>query len=293
VPVRKAVIPAAGFGTRLYPATKAVKKELFPIVGQDGICRPAIQYNVEELVTAGVEEICLVVQPGDEKDFRDYFSAPDPVLEAKLKPQHLRYSRDLEALGRCLTFAYQERQEGFGHAVFCAREAVGDEPFLLVLGDHVFHTSEGPSCSEQMAQIFERYQASITSVCRVSSDLLPHLGAVAGERLPENPSVLRITHLKEKPSLDYAQKHLHVAGLADDEYYCHFGIHVFTPAIFDCLEYLVRNDIRERGEIQLTAAQALLVGREPYYAYEIEGERYDIGLPHEYARTVRLMARPA
>lgn len=293
MPIRKAVIPAAGFGTRLYPATKAVKKELFPVVGHDGICRPAIQYSVEELINAGVEEVCIVVQPGDEKDFKEYFTAPSPALQAKLKPQHLEHSRNLEEIGKHITFAYQEKQEGYGHAVYCAREVIGDEPFVLLLGDHVFHTDEGPSCTEQIVALFEKHKATITSVCRVTSDLLPHLGAIAGEPIADEPGLIRVTEFKEKPNLDYAERHLRVKGLAKDEYYCHFGIHAFTPGIFDRLEHLITHNIRNRNEFQLTDAQHLLAQAEPYYAYEITGERYDIGLPQEYVRTVRLMARPS
>ena len=292
VRIRKAVIPAAGFGTRLYPATKAVKKELFPIVGPDGICRPALQYNIEEIVAAGIEQVCVIVQPGDEGDFRSYFSAPTPELAAKLKPPHLALSANLEALGRKITYAYQAKQEGYGHAVYCAREFVGDEPFLLLLGDHVFATTAGPSCTEQIIQVFEQYDATVSSVCRVGTDLLPHLGAIAGEPLAEDPRVIRVREFKEKPSLDYAARHLRVKGLADDEYYCHFGTHVFKPGIFTMLESLISRNVRERGEFQLTAAQHLLAQREPYYAYEITGDRYDIGLPLEYVRTVKLMARP-
>jgi UTP--glucose-1-phosphate uridylyltransferase len=127
----------------------------------------------------------------------------------------------------------------------------------------------------------------------VGPDLLPHLGAIAGEPVPDDHRVIRVTEFKEKPNLDYAQRHLRVPGLAPDEYYCHFGIHAFTPRIFDKLEYLIRRNIRERNEFQLTAAQDLLAREEEYYAYEIVGERYDIGLPQEYVRTIRLMARPA
>ena len=290
--IKKAVIPAAGFGTRLYPATKAVKKELFPVVGPDGVCRPAIQYSVEELAEAGVEEICIIVQPGDGEDFKKYFSAPSPELEAKLKPHHRTYSDYLDALGKRICFAYQVKQEGYGHAVYCAREFVGDQPFLLLLGDHVYWTTEGPSCSEQMIGLQERFGCSITAVCRVTSELLPHLGAIAGDPLPDNALLIQVREFKEKPNLDYAQKHLRVPGLAEDEYYCHFGMHAFTPGIFEELEYLIRNNIRDRSEYQLTAAQHRLVQRESYLAYEITGERYDIGLPQEYARTVRLLARP-
>ena len=290
--IRKAVIPAAGFGTRVYPASKAVKKELFPVVGPDGVCRPAIQYNVDELVAAGVEQICLVVQPGDEGVFQGYFSAPSDEMLAKLKPEHAAHSQRLAELGRTIAFARQETPEGYGHAVYCAREFIGDEPFILLLGDHVFRAPPGPSCAEQLIQVQAKYGCAVTAVCRVGADQLPHLAAIAGQRLPDDPRVIRVEEFREKPEEGYAREHLRVAGLAPGEWYGHFGMHAFTPGIFDALQHLIDNDLREGREFQLTAAQQLLATRETYYACEIAGERHDIGLPAEYVRTVQSMARP-
>lgn len=290
MPLKKAVIPAAGFGTRVYPASRAVKKELFPVVGADGVCRAAIHYSVAELVAAGIEQVCVIVQPGDERDFRDYFSVPSPDLAAKLKPEHETVSDELARLGESVTFAYQEEQLGYGHAVYCARDFVEGEPFLLLLGDHVFR-APGPTCSEQMISVQARRGGSVTAVNRLGPDQLPYFGAIAGRPVEGDPRVIRVSEFKEKPSVEYARRNLRVHGLPEDVFLCHFGMHSFSPRIFDMLERLMREGRRERGEIQLTTAQHLLAQEEPYHAYEIEGERFDLGLPREYAETVWAMAK--
>ena len=289
--IRKAVIPAAGFGTRVYPASSAVKKELFPVVGPDGICRAAIHYSVAELAAAGVEDICIVTRPGDDADFRDYFSAPSHELVAKLKPEHEPISEELDSLGGLIRFAFQETQEGYGHAVYCSREFVGDEPFLLLLGDHVFRSTCGASCCEQMIAAQERCRASVTAVNRAPEADLRFFGAIAGERAPDNPRMIRVSEFREKPEPEYARRRLRVGGLGEGEYFCHFGIHAFTPGIFEKLAQMISDSVREQGEIQMTTAQDMLAREEPYYAYEIRGERYDLGLPLEYVRSLAGMSR--
>ena len=140
--VRKAVIPAAGFGTRLFPASKATKKELFPIVDRDGIAKPAILLLVEEALGAGMEEVIIVVQKEDLPEFRSFFEEQVTIENYNKLPRHAQeYARRILEMGRKVKFALQTVQEGFGHAVYAAREAVGDEPFLLMLGDHLYRSN--------------------------------------------------------------------------------------------------------------------------------------------------------
>ena len=132
--VRKAVIPAAGFGTRLFPATKATKKELFPIIDRDGIAKPAILYIVEEALDAGLEEVIIIVQEGDLEEFQTFFKEQISIENYNKLPRYFQeYAQRILEIGRRVTFVIQSTQEGFGHAVYCARSAVGDEPFLLML----------------------------------------------------------------------------------------------------------------------------------------------------------------
>ena len=289
--IRRAVIPAAGFGTRVFPASRAVSKELFPVVGPDGVCRAAMHYGVAELAAAGVEEICIVVRPGDETDFSVYFSPPSDHLHSKLRPEQEIVARELSDLGERIRFAYQTSQEGFGHAVYCAREFVGSEPFLLLLGDHLFRAPAAESsCCEQMIAVQERYGGNVTAVNRLPESQLPFFGAIAGRRLAGDPSVIEVAEFREKPAPEYARRRLRVDGLAEGEYLCHFGIHAFTPGVFEQLARIMAEGMREGGEIQMTTAQALLAEAETYHAYEIRGERFDLGLPEEYVRTVAAMA---
>jgi mevalonate kinase len=137
--VRKAVIPAAGFGTRLFPASKATKKELFPIVDRDGIAKPVILFLVEEALSAGIEEVIIIVQENDLQDFRAFFQEQVTIENYNKLPRHFQeYAQRILEIGRRITFVTQTTQEGFGHAVYCARGAIGDEPFLLILGDNMY-----------------------------------------------------------------------------------------------------------------------------------------------------------
>ncbi|MFA9406892.1 MAG: sugar phosphate nucleotidyltransferase, partial [Anaerolineales bacterium] len=155
--VRKAVIPAAGFGTRLFPATKAAKKELFPIVDRDGIAKPAILLIVEEALHAGVEEVIIIVQEHDLEAFHSLFNEQITIENYnKLSRPFQEYAQQILEMGHRVTFVIQHTQEGFGHAVYCARDAIGEEPFLLMLGDHLYRSSSERSCAEQLITAYQQ-----------------------------------------------------------------------------------------------------------------------------------------
>src|SRR5580704_995811 len=157
--VRKAVITAAGRGSRQYPASTAVQKEMFPLVDRDGLAKPVIQIIGEEAIDSGIEEICIITQPGEEKQYRDYFRrmSDDEAKRFRGKDWAILESEKLGAFGERLHFAEQHTPEGFGHAVYQAREFVGNEPFLLLLGDHVYISDTKDRCARQLIKIFEQY----------------------------------------------------------------------------------------------------------------------------------------
>ncbi|NEO10130.1 sugar phosphate nucleotidyltransferase, partial [Moorena sp. SIO3I8] len=211
--VRKAVIPAAGFGTRLFPATKVVKKELFPIIDRDGRAKPVIMAIVEEAVSAGIEEVGIVVQKSDRKHFEDLFkSPPKPELFDKLSPENQAYSQYLQDLGQRITFLIQEEQEGYGHAVFCAKEWVNDQPFLLLLGDHVYASDHETSCASQVLNVYNQVDHSVVALTVMPGEIIHKAGCVTGI-WEESESQLRVTELYEKPTLEYARAHLHMEGM--------------------------------------------------------------------------------
>jgi len=285
--VRKALIPAAGYGTRLFPATKATKKELFPVIDRDGIAKPAILLIVEEVLNAGIEEVIIIVQEDDLDDFKSFFNEQISIENYNKLPRHFQdYARQLLEIGRHIKFITQTAQEGFGHAVYCAREAIGNEPFLLLLGDHLYRSNTDRSCAQQLIDAYHQHGASIVGLRRTAEDQIAAFGTVAGVWL-DGGDLLNITEFAEKPTIDYARSHLLVPGLPEDEYLTLFGQYIIKPQIFDFLEEHIQNNVRERGEFQLTSALDRLRQEEGFHGLIVDGKRYDIGLPEHYLETLR------
>jgi len=284
--VRKAVIPAAGFGTRLFPATKGVKKELFPIIDRDGRAKPVIMVIVEEAMSAGIEEIGIVAQKGDRALFEDFFKTPpSEELFKKLSPENQEYSQYLQDLGNRITILTQEEQEGYGHAVYCAKEWVKDEPFLLMLGDHLYASDTETSCARQVLDVYEQVGQSVVGLSVMPEAILHKVGCVTGF-WQESDSILSVTQIYEKPDIEYARSHLHVEGMADDLFLGLFGIYALKPKIFDFLEEHISQNFRERGEFQLTSCLDRLRQEEGITGYLVKGQYFDMGMPEFYRQTM-------
>ena len=284
--VRKAVIPAAGFGTRLFPASKAIKKELFPIIDRDGRPKPVIMAIVEEAINAGIEEVCLVVQSRDRELFEEFFKTP-PAIENfnKLSKEDQEYCRHLMNLGCRISFVTQDVQDGFGHAVFCAQKWVNGEPFLLMLGDHLYASDNEISCTRQLLDIYDRVGHSVVGLKVTHVDKLHHFGCVTGA-WQEPDSILSVTEFYEKPDAEYARQHLHVAGMDADHFLTVFGMYVLTPQIFDYLEENITHNFREHGEFQLTSCLDKLRKEDQFSGYLVKGRRFDIGVPEAYRQAM-------
>lgn len=292
--VRKAVITAAGRGTRQYPASAAVQKELFPLVDRDGLTKPVVQIIGEELLDSGIEEICIITQPGEEKNYREYFRRMNNE-EAKIfrgKDWAILESEKLGAFGDRLHFAEQRTPEGFGHAVFQARDFVGDEPFVLMLGDHIYISDIRDRCVLQHVKVFEQYRCDAVTGVKPTLEKLLHLfGVVKGNPIDASKGIHRAELIFEKPSVEIAREKLVTPGLPAGNYLAHFGIYVFSPRIFDSIEHLIRNDLREKGEIQLTAAQEHMRQQvDKYWCIEVQGQRYDTGIPYGLMETQLALA---
>lgn len=284
--VRKAVIPAAGMGTRLFPASKVIKKELFPVMDSEGRIKPVILAIVEEALAAGIEDVCVVVQKDDRELFEGFFGTP-PAIETynKLSKENQAYNDYLLEVGRHVTLVSQEVQDGFGHAVHCASEWVGDEPFLLLLGDHLYASDTDVPCARQILDVFDRLGTSVVGLKTTPGSDIQNFGCVTGGWI-ESTSVLSITEFAEKPDLEYAEKHLRVDGVPADEYFSVFGQYVLKPTIFNFLEEHISHNIRERGEFQLTSCLDRLRQEDGFAGYVVKGRRFDIGLPEAYRQTV-------
>src|SRR5207302_979011 len=171
--VRKAIITAAGRGTRMYPATTTIQKEMLPLMDRDGICKPAIQLIIEEALDSGIEEVCLVVNPSNRAQIEQHFAAL-PLDQLKLfkgKDWALLESARIQQIAARLTFVVQESPEGYGHAVWCTRNFVGNEPFLLMLGDHIYTSGAEKRCARQALDVFALYGASVSAVQQTPREL--------------------------------------------------------------------------------------------------------------------------
>ncbi|OGP54940.1 MAG: UTP--glucose-1-phosphate uridylyltransferase [Deltaproteobacteria bacterium RBG_13_52_11] len=253
--IRKGVIPAAGLGTRFLPATKVVPKELLPIVD-----KPTIQYIVEEAVASGIEQVILITARGKGavEDHFDVSVELEEVLKRQKKEDLLQMVKELSEMVRMVAIR-QKEPKGLGHAVLCAREAVGEEPFAVLLGDDIVDAE--PPCLAQMVEVSRQKGGGVIALQRVPETETHLYGIIRGERVDER--VYRIQEMVEKPKPDQAPSNLAVIGR-----------YVLPPEIFPILE---NTPPGKGGEIQLTDALQVLARRMPLYGYEFVGDRYDAG----------------
>lgn len=199
--VRKAVIPAAGFGTRLFPASKAAKKELFPVIDRDGVAKPAILLIIEEALDAGIEEVIIIVKENDLGDFQSFFRQQVTIENFnKLPPESKTYAERILEIGRRISFVVQAAQEGFGQALYCAREHLGNDPFLLMLGDHIYRANGEKSCTKQVLEAYHKHRTSILGLRWTPEDQIANFGTVAGVWIEED-RLLNVTNLLRSQQL--------------------------------------------------------------------------------------------
>jgi UTP--glucose-1-phosphate uridylyltransferase len=268
LPVRKAVIPAAGMGTRFLPATKAVPKEMLPLID-----KPALQYIVEEAVSVGITDILIVTGRG-KRDIEDHFDRSpelEGLLERSGKEEELEQMRAVARLAR-IHYVRQGEPLGLGHAVGAARDHVGDEPFVVMLGDDLMHPKSGILAG--MLGAHERTGGSVLALKRVVGREVSLYGCAAVE--PVGESVVRVHDVIEKPTPEEAPSDLGMMGR-----------YVLTPAIFDAI---ARTRPGRGGEIQLTDAIKLLMESEPVYGYTFNEGRFDVGNKIDYLKATVIWA---
>lgn len=273
--IRKAVIPAAGFGTRMLPAAKAVPKELLPVLD-----RPTIQYVVEEAATAGVGDVLLVVSR-DKKAVEDHFDRMAELedrLVAGKKESLIASIKDLAAKVK-MHAVRQPEMKGLGDAVYQAKWHVSDEPFICMLGDTIFslspeHAATANLPAKALVEAYEKYGTSVVALEEVPAEKVSRYGIVGGTMVGDG--VIRIEQLVEKPSIEAAPSRLAIAAR-----------YLLTPTIFKCLE---ETKPGKGGEIQLTDALQLLLQREPIHGVVLKAKRHDIGNPVDWLRTNILFA---
>lgn len=247
--VRRAVVTAAGRSQRALP--------LQTLVDRDGVEKKALEVILDEAVAAGAEEIGLVVVPGDEEAYRSAAGGH---------------------VGR-LHFLPQSEPRGYGHAVFLARKFTAGQPFLHLVGDHLYIARSAARSARQVVEAAQAEQAAVSAVQPTRESMLPYYGAVGGRRVPQRAGLYEIQTVLEKPTPSEAEQVLTVSGLRAGYFLCFFGIHVLTPVVFDLLEESLARTPADKP-VLLSPVLAELARRERYLALEVEGQRYNIGVKY-------------
>ena len=253
--VRKAIIPAAGLGTRFLPATKAQAKEMLPIVD-----KPTLQYIIEEAIESGIEEI-LIVTGRNKKSIEDHFDRSVELeleLEQKGKTAMLEMVQDISNMVN-IHYIRQKEPKGLGHAIHCAKSFIGDEPFAVLLGDDIVDAST--PCLKQMIDAYDEYKTTVLGVQEVARENVDKYGILDVKHIEDR--VYKVKDMVEKPSIEEAPSNIAILGR-----------YIITPEIFNILENQAPG---KGGEIQLTDALQTLATKEAIYAYNFEGRRYDVG----------------
>lgn len=241
--IRKAVITAAGGNQRSLPLQTLI---------HDGVEKSVLSILIEQVLTANIDEICVVVWPGDES----------------------RYAQAAGNLAGSVRFVAQQHPRGYGHAIYCAREFVAGEPFLHMVGDHLYVSAAKPGV-QRLVELAEHESCSVSGVQPTQERLLSHFGAVAGRRLSGQPGVYRVETVIEKPTPTEAEQRLMVPGIRAGYYLCFFGIHVLTPTVMEILGRRLTNE--PHSSVTLSSVLAELARHEQYLALEDTGRRYDLG----------------
>jgi UTP--glucose-1-phosphate uridylyltransferase len=255
--IRKVVFPAAGLGTRFLPATKVIPKEMLALVD-----KPIIQYGIEEALASGIEHIIIVTGRGKSamEDHFDFSPELDATLERRGKRELLDLSRSVARMAR-ISYVRQKQPLGLGHAVLCAKEIVGDEPFAVILPDDVIDAN--PPCLSQMIDVFDKKHGSVLATMTIEGAAISAYGVLAGSPDPTNERIYNCTGMVEKPKLEDAPSKQAIIGR-----------YVLTPRIFTLLE---QTQPGAGGEIQLTDGIKALLKEERVFGYTFQGKRYDAG----------------
>ena len=278
--VRKAIIPVAGFGTRLYPATRALKKDFFPIPDKDGTVKPVILILLEELLKSGIEEVCLVLGSKEERLlYRDFFENPlsDEHLR-KLNPEMQEYENRILAIGKKLRYVYQKEKRGFGHAVYQAVDFANNEPVLLMLGDTLYRSDTGKPCALQLIEKYEQYNKLMVAIHAIELKDVSHYGILSGTWEDKNETELNISKMTEKPKASYAEEFLGVKCKdGQKKYMSVFGQYILTPEVFEQLHQDIVNSNDPTKEIELTSALDKVREQDGMMGVQLQGRMYDMG----------------
>lgn len=287
--VRKAIIPVAGFGTRLFPASHAISKDFFPIPDKDGMVKPVILILLEELIQSGIEEVCIVLGSEEERlKYRDFFETPlSEEYLGKLSPSMQEYENRILSIGRKLRYVYQKEKRGFGHAVFQAADFANNEPVLLLLGDTLYQTDSDKPCALQMIESYERINQLMVSIHPIPLAEVSHYGILSGTWEDKNETELSVSQMAEKPKASYAEEFLGVKCKdGSQKFLSVFGQYIITPEVFAQLRSDIADAADSNQEVELTSALDKVREKHGMTGVQLQGRMYDMGNFNAFAKCV-------
>jgi UTP-glucose-1-phosphate uridylyltransferase/mevalonate kinase len=279
--IRKAVIPLAGYGTRMFPATKAIKKEFLPVVDDDNLVKPMLLVLLESLINSGIEDICLVIRPNEEGLYNQFFDTLPDLYLRKLPEYLQQYNEKLSKIGSKISYVYQTEALGFGHAVLQSEQFANGEPVLLMLGDHLFSSCTNKSCISQLIDMYDYSETLTIGLFELSLDDVSNYGIVkiADNGIADNS--FKLSALIEKPQQDFAQSELAYCN----KYYGMF-MYVITQKVYTALAKDFAERDNSSDELPLTPALDSVARKFDAIGVLLDGIRYDIGIPAQYRQTV-------
>lgn len=283
-PIKKAIIPLAGNGTRMYPFTKIIKKAFLPIIDENGLPKPAVLSLLEELDNSNIEEICLIIDDGDQEKYEALFESYASELIEKLTPLQVAYESKLQRIGKKIKYIVQKDKLGLGHAVSLCKEFANNEPVLLVLGDQLMLSHNNQSCTNQLIECYSKNSGLTISVMETPLEDVNRYGILHG-KVEGNNNYFDVIQMVEKPEQDFAQAELGTLVNGEIKYYSVFGEYILTPSVFAELDNEIKNNIMYKGEYQLTTALDEVRKKDGMVAFIPDGEMLDIGTSQAYAKT--------
>lgn len=283
--VRKAVIPVAGFGTRLYPATRMIKKDFFPIVDKDGLVKPVILILLEELIESGIEEVCIVIGSDEERQqYREFFEKPlSEEHLCKLKPELRTYEEKIRRIGERLRFVNQNEKRGFGHAVYQSVEFAAGEPVLLLLGDTIYRSNTNKSCTRQFIEAFEKFNCPMIAIHPISLEDVSHYGILYGNWETNREKYMHVEKFVEKPTISFAEENLGVRTKdGEQKYFSVFGQYILPPEVYGQLKIDIEKNNNDSKEIELTSAIEEVRKKSGLIGAVLNGKMFDMGKPDAF-----------
>ena len=286
--IKKAIIPLAGFGTRVFPATKCVRKCFMPLVDTDGTLKPALLIMLEELLDAGVDDIALIIGEGEQEEFNRLFEPLPQEHKEKLSEEKQKYEDRIVAMRQHVTYVIQKERLGFGHAVWLTKKFSENEPVMLLLGDFVYRSIGAENCCKQVIDAYKECGRTLVGIMETPLDRVVHYGILHGKWDDVNETMMKVDRFIEKPTDDIAREYLGVwNSKGEKKYYATFGQYVLMPEVYEELEKEINQGQRSEGkEYGLTAALDRVREKHGMYAFLPDGKSYDIGLPETYRETM-------